>query len=277
MDEIQGKYFLKGNDLREDYEFDGRFTDSGKNLYEVVRVIDGVILFLEDHLERLYFSSKKSNLRPFVEQQEIKKLLIRLIKANNLLCGNIKIVFHYGNGEWEKNFYAYPIPFKYPSEIDYRDGVKTEIFKFTRPDPEIKTWLGDFREKVNQLKKKNSLYEVILQNEDGLITEGSQSNIFIIKGKKIFTAPPNLILQGITRNKVITLCESKGLKLEQKAIDKNFLLSADSTFLTGTSIKILPVRFVGEKEFNIDKTIVPYLTLHYNNLIDKYIMDCKNS
>ena len=277
MDEIQGKYFLKGNDLREDYEFDGRFTDSGKNLYEVVRVIDGVILFLEDHLERLYFSSKKSNLRPFVEQQEIKKLLIRLIKANNLITGNIKIVFHYGSSEWEKNFYAYPIPFRYPSESDYRDGVKTEIFKFTRPDPEIKTWLGDFRENVDQLKKKNSLYEVILQNEDGFITEGSQSNIFIIKGKKIYTAPANLVLQGITRNKIITTCESGGLELEQKAIANNFLLSADSAFLTGTSPKILPIRFIGEKELKMDNSIVPYLTSHYNDLIDKYIMDCKNS
>jgi branched-chain amino acid aminotransferase len=273
METILGKHFLRGNDLREDYEFDGGFIEHGKNLYEVVRVIDGVILFLEDHLERLYYSAKKSELRPFVEFNELKKLLKRLLKANHLLTGNIKIVFHYGNGEWEKVFIAYPVPFNYPSDEDYQKGVKTGIFRFTRPDPDIKNWLGDFRENVNREKEKNSWYEVLLENEDGIITEGSQSNIFVIKGKKIYTSPDDLILQGITRNKIISICESEGLKVEQKSFDSKFLHSADSVFLTGTSPKILPVCKIGDTEFSVNNPILPALIKNYNQVIDLYVKE----
>jgi branched-chain amino acid aminotransferase len=277
MEAIQGKYYLRGNDLREDYEFNGAFIDNGKNLYEVVRVIDGIILFLDEHLERLYNSAKKSEVRPFVEHAEIKKLLKRLLMANHLHTGNIKIVFHYGNGEWEKNFKAYQIPFTYPSEVDYNSGVKAGILRFTRPDPEIKTWLGEFRENVNHLKNENSWFETILQNENGTITEGSQSNLFVIKGNKIITAPSGLVLDGITRKKIMTISEDEGFEVKEKSFDSTFLLSSDAVFLTGTSPKVLPVRQIGEKEFHVNHKILTTLIKKYDQLIGKYIQERKDA
>jgi branched-chain amino acid aminotransferase len=277
MEAIQGKYYLRGNDLREDYEFNGAFIDNGKNIYEVVRVIDGVILFLDEHLERLFNSAKKSELRPFVEHSEIKKLLKRLLMANHLLTGNIKIVFHYGNGEWEKNFKAYQIPFAYPSDEEYRLGVKTGILKFTRPDPGIKNWSAEFREKVSLVKQENSWFETILQNENGNITEGSQSNLFVIKGNKIYTAPSGTILEGITRKKIMTISKNEGFEVKEKTFDSTFLLSSDTVFLTGTSPKVLPVRQIGEKEFSINHKILSILIKKYDQLIGKYIKEHKDA
>ena len=94
MGTIQGKYFLRGNDLREDYEFDNTFLSKGNNFYEVVRIQDSVVLFLEDHMNRLEASARGSNLRPFVDAVEMKKLLFRLIRANKMTSGNLKFVFH---------------------------------------------------------------------------------------------------------------------------------------------------------------------------------------
>ena len=277
METIQGKYYLRGNDLREDYEFNGAFIETGKNIYEVVRVIDGIILFLDEHLERLYNSAKKSELRPFVEIPEIKKLLKRLLAANHLETGNIKIVFHYGNGEWEKNFKAYQIPYSYPSENDYRTGVNAGIFKFTRPAPEIKNWIGEFREKVNQLKIEKSWYETILQNKDGFITEGSQSNVFVIKKNKIYTAPTGMVLDGITRKKIIQICKKEDLDVKENAFDSDFLLSSDSVFLTGTSPKVLPVFQIGKKEFRVDHQFLSVLMKKYDRMIANYIKEQKNA
>ncbi len=273
MEPIQGKYFLRGNDLREVYEFNGSFIEDGTNIYEVVRVIDGIILFLEDHLQRLYNSAIKSGLRPFVEYSEINKLLKRLINSNHLQNGNIKIVFHYGKGDWAKTFKAYPIPFIYPTDEDYRTGVKTGIFQFTRPTPEIKAWFGEFRLKVNQAKQDNAWFETILQNENGIITEGSQSNIFLIKKNKIFSSPLNLVLEGITRKKIIAICNSENLVFEEKIFDRDFLFTADTVFLTGTSLKVLPVSQIDEKLFSVNHPILLSLMDKYNQMISAYIKE----
>lgn len=270
MEIIQGKYFLRGNDLRETDEFNSSFIESGKNIYEVVRVMDGVILFLEDHLDRLFNSAIKSGLRPFVEHSEIKKLLKRLLRANQMVTGNIKIVFHYGNGEGEKKFKAYLIPYSYPVDEDYLTGVNTGIIKFTRPSPEIKNWSGDFRETVSQIKDKNSWYEVILENDEGYITEGSQSNVFVIKKKRIYTAPSGYILEGITRMKVFNICRSEKVALEEKAFKRNFLSSAETVFITGTSPKILPVRQVEDKIFKVSHPILSLLMKKYDEMIGSY-------
>ena len=271
MEILQGKYFLRGNDLRETDEFNGSFIGSGNNLYEVVRVTDGVILFLEDHLERLFNSAIRSGLRPFVEHAEIKKLLKRLIRANQMTTGNIKIVFHYGKGEWEKPFKAYPIPYSYPAEEDYREGINTGIMKFTRPSPEIKSWSAEFRETVSQAKQKNSWFEVILENDEGYITEGSQSNVFMIRKDRIYTAPSALILEGITRKKILDICRSEKLELEEKPFKKNFLLSADTVFITGTSPKVLPVKQVGDKAFQAGHPLTALLMKKYDEMIASYI------
>jgi branched-chain amino acid aminotransferase len=271
MEIIQGKYFLRGNDLRENDEFNGSFIENGKNLYEVLRVTDGVILFLEDHLGRLFNSSNKSGLRPFVEHSEIKKLLKRMIRANQMSNGNIKIVFHYGKGEWEKTFKAYPIPYSYPADEDYLSGIKTGIIRFSRPAPEIKTWSGEFRETVSQAKQTNSWYEVILENDEGYITEGSQSNVFLIKKNKIYTAPSGFILEGITRKKIMDICLSEKLTLEEKLFKKNFLLSADTVFITGTSPKVLPVKQIGDKIFSVEHPVLALLKKKYDELIASYI------
>jgi branched-chain amino acid aminotransferase len=276
MEVILGKYYLRGNDLREDYEFNGAFIDIGKNIYEVVRVIDGVILFLDEHLERLFNSAKKADLRPFVEIPEIKKLLKRLIMANHLQTGNIKIIFHYGNGEWEKNFKAYQIPDSYPSEEEYRTGVNTGILRFTRPAPEIKNWIGEFREKVNKLKLENSWYETILENENGIITEGSQSNIFVIKRNKLYTPPTGLVLEGITRGKILEIIKNEGFDVKEKAFDSSFLKGAESVFLTGTSPKVLPVCRIDDKEFSVNLKILSILMKKYDKLIGNYIKERKN-
>jgi branched-chain amino acid aminotransferase len=276
MGNIQGKYFLRGNDLREDYEFDNSFLSKGNNFYEVVRIQDSVVLFLEDHMNRLEESARKSNLRPFVNSADMKKLLFRLIRANKMTTGNVKFVFHFGSGEWEKTFMAYPVPFHYPDEEVYRNGVATEIFAFERPNPAVKNWFANYKAEIAVLKEKKQLYELILQSENGTITEGSQSNLFVVKNNTIYTAPKDLVLEGITRKKLFAVCESNNIPLEEKVYNRDFLFNADAVFLSGTSAKVLPVSQIDEKVFNSVHPIVKKLSELYDCVIDEYINQHKN-
>jgi len=271
MEIVKGKYFLRDYDLRENYEFDGSFIETGINLYEVVRVTNGIILFLEDHLARLNNSVKNLNLKSVTGFSRLSKLLNKLILSNNLITGNIKIVFHYQTGKSEKALIAYPVPYNYPDDKDYRFGIKTGIIRFTRPLPEIKNWFGEFREKVGEIKKENSWYEVILENDQGLITEGSQSNIFMIRDNKIYTVPQGLILEGITRKKIIEICNLEKLNLEERNFKRDFLFSADTVFITGTSPKVLPICRINDKTFKVGHPILILLMKRYDEIIASYI------
>jgi len=276
MGTIQGKYFLRGNDLREDYEFDNSFLSKGNNFYEVVRIQDSVVLFLEDHMNRLEESARHSNLRPFVSAQEMKKLLFRLIRANKMSSGNLKFVFHFGSGEWEKTFLAYPVPYYYPEEEVYQKGVTTDFFQFDRPNPSVKNWFASYKAEIAVIKQEKNLYELILQSKDGAITEGSQSNLFVVKNNTIYTAPKDLVLEGITRRKIFSICESNGIKLVEKVYKSDFLLDADAVFLSGTSAKILPVSKIGETQIKGNHPLVKKLGQLYDELILDYISQHKN-
>jgi branched-chain amino acid aminotransferase len=271
MGKIQGKYFLRGNDLREDYEFDNSFLSNGNNFYEVVRIHDSVVLFLEDHMNRLEESARKSNLRPFVSSAEMKKLLFRLIRANKLTSGNLKFVFHFGTGEWEKTFMAYPVPYYYPEEEVYKKGVDTEIFRFDRPNPAVKNWFANYKAEIAVIKEEKHLYELILESENGTITEGSQSNLFAINNNIIYTAPKDLVLEGITRKKIFEICESNGIPLKEKVFKSDFIISADAVFLSGTSAKILPVSKIGNAELKVFHPLIKKLSDLYDGIINDYI------
>jgi len=276
MGTIQGKYFLRGNDLREDYEFDNSFLSKGNNFYEVVRIQDSVVLFLEDHLSRLEASARQSNLRPFVDATEMKKLLFRLIRANKMVSGNLKFVFHFGSGEWEKTFMAYPVPYYYPEDEVYIRGVKTDIYKFDRPNPSVKNWFSEYKAKIAVIKSEQNLYELILESENGTITEGSQSNLFVIKDNIIFTAPKESVLEGITRKKIFSICEKHAIKLQEKTYQRDFLLNADAVFLSGTSAKILPVSGIGSTEIKSSHPLMKKLSDLYDGVISEYISLHKN-
>jgi len=271
MGKIQGKYFLRGNDLREDYEFDNTFLTKGNNFYEVVRIQNSVVLFLEDHLNRLEDSARKSNLRPFVNAQEMKKLLFRLIRANKMTSGNLKFVFHFGSGEWEKTFMAYPVPFYYPEEEVYLNGVITEIFRFDRPNPSVKNWFSNYKAEIAVIKEEKNLYELILESENGTITEGSQSNLYVIKNNIIYTAPKDIVLEGITRKKIVEICEKNAIPLQEKIFNADFLNKADGVFLSGTSAKILPVSKIGDIEFKVNHLLMNKLSELYDGVINEYI------
>jgi len=89
---------------------------------------------------------------------------------------------------------------------------------------------------------KSGYDEAIMLNSSGKVAEGSAENIFIIKNGIIKTPPLNAdILNGITRDSVIRLIKSNGIKLIEKNITVKELLKADEVFMTGTAAEVKSV------------------------------------
>jgi branched-chain amino acid aminotransferase len=246
-----------------------KFVTSGPVVYEVIRVIDQIPLFLADHFERLVHSASFQQWKFDMDLEEFRKMTAQLIQLNQKTAGNIR--FEYGfSGEayfWSYRF----IQHSYPSTEDYRNGVKTDLIFDERPNPNAKVVQAEIREKCNRMLVEQGLYEVLLVDRHGMITEGSRSNVFFVKDDVFYTAPDSMVLVGITRQKVISCLSDLGYRLVEEPVAVNRLGAFDAVFLTGTSPKVLPVSTIGNQKFATSNACVRVLIDRYDQLIDRYI------
>jgi len=243
--------------------------NSDQSVYEVIRIIGGIALFLEDHFSRFQQSMKILGISFEMDFQNFKRNIIDLVEKEKTLNGNI--MFKYSMSESENNFTFSFVPHNYPGPEDYLHGVTTDLFFAERENPNAKVIQTIIRDGANQAIAKQKLYEVLLVDGDGLITEGSRSNVFFVKDNVFFTAPARKVLVGITRNKVMECLTELEFIVVEEAVSHSEISRCDAVFLTGTSPGILPVRSIGNQIFNTSHPLVIKLMEQYNNLIKKYI------
>jgi len=102
--------------------------------------------------------------------------------------------------------------------------------------------------------------EAILLNSQGKICEASGMNIFVVRrGQLITPGPEQDILEGITRDSILTLARDLGIPVVERALDKSELFIADEVFLSGTAAKITPVRKIENYELVTERPITTQL------------------
>jgi branched-chain amino acid aminotransferase len=270
MEQIPEKYYIANGELLPSAGYKEFNAQNGIFIYEVLRVISGVPLFIEDHLARLNYSAVKSGFQSPIKIESIGAGIRRLISENELDVGNIKIVV----GEWHGtvSWQAFFIPFHYPSESDYFRGVELGVLKAERINPEAKTIQHEVREKANQMLEDGGLYEVLLIDTEGFVREGSRSNIFFIKGNTISTPPANQVLNGITRQKVVDILYRDGYSFSEELIPLADLAGFHAAFLTGTSPKVLPVNRISGFRYPARNPLCIEIIDKYDEVIKDYIL-----
>jgi len=238
-------------------------------VYEVIRVVDGVPLFLNEHFDRLIHSIQFQNWKLPMNSAEFKNRIYHLIALNQRESGNVKFEFYMSGNEtnWVFRF----IPHSYPTPEDYENGVPTDLLLVERENPNAKVIQNEIREKSNQLIAGQNLFEVLLVDRNRMITEGSRSNVFFVKDQIFYTAPSSMILVGITRQKVMECLKSLNYGIVEEAISVNQLSQFDSAFLTGTSPKVLPISTIGKLSYSTKNPSVNELIVCYNQLIFNYV------
>ena len=147
-------------------------------------------------------------------------------------------------------------------------GVCVKTFRFERPDPNIKRWNELFRIRVNQFIRDETIYEALLVNEQGILTEGSRSNLFFINGENsLLTAPLELVLPGITRKYVLQICDELGITVIEQAVSLVELNAMSGCFITGTSPKVLPVHQLNEIKYNAGHPLIQKIGATFNKLV----------
>lgn len=243
-------------------------------VYEVIRIIDGIALFLEDHFVRLMRSMQIQGLTFQMDFQDFQENIAELVRQNQRMEGNIKFSCSVvdGNVQWAFSF----IPHKYPAVEDYQSGVPADLLFAERQNPNAKVVQAGIRDEANQMISDRDLYEVLLVDRGGIITEGSRSNVFFVKGDEFHTAPASMVLEGITRQKVIDCIKTLDFRIIEQAVSKDQICSFDAVFLTGTSPKVLPVRAIGKQVFDVRNKAVLRLMDSYDQRIQNYIRNEMN-
>jgi branched-chain amino acid aminotransferase len=269
-----GMFYFRNNDLLPSNSLELIDFDNVASIYEVIRIIDGIPLFWEKHLERFEKSAGLANESFNFNLSEITANIAKLASANHLNTGNVKLVFTFNSTNLtisSGELFIFFIPHNYPDDIDYQTGVKLISLIAERPNPNAKIHHADLRNQANELIANEKVFEVLLVNHDGFVTEGSRSNVFFISKAKVVTPPLNIVLPGITRELLIDLMHDRQIDFEEQMIQLSHLNKFDAAFVTGTSPKVLPIAQIDAFRFNPNHEILKRMMVLYDQLILDYL------
>jgi branched-chain amino acid aminotransferase len=269
MNECYGKKFILNGDLQPAEMFNNALVYEGDSVYEVLRMVKGNPIFFQDHMERLTTSVKLQKKVLLADIATLRKAIVSLCRSDKKRESNLKIVFNYNDEA--TNFLVYFIESSYPTELQYKNGVKGILFFGERKDPEAKVINHKLRSSIYHKLIHEGGYEAILVNENNIITEGSRSNIFFMRGDILVTAPDNLVLKGITRKHILDICTENKIKVEFLCVKADEITQYDAIFMTGTSPMVLPFNCIDDKIFNVTFPLVESLRILYLQKADASI------
>ncbi|MBI1937617.1 MAG: aminotransferase class IV [Ignavibacteriales bacterium] len=235
----------------------------GDGVYEVIRYYPKKFFLLEDHLARLRNSLKELEI-PAPDLSSIEQILNELIRVNNL-TDKLSIAYlqisrgyqfprrHAFIEEASPTFFIYVENF--PAKIDeMKNGVKVgldEDIRWTRCDIKSTSLIPNILS--NKKAVRNNLAEIIW-HRNGIITEGTHSNIFFVKDNTIITPPlNNFILAGITRKAILAICKQTGMESCERPVNIDEMKTFDEIFITSTLGEITPVMEINGSIANTGK------------------------
>lgn len=219
----------------------------GYGVFDFFRFQDFQPVFLNDHLDRLFFSMSGLRLTIVPDKIKLEKLVHELIQRNHLPNGGIRITVTGGISEngylpAKASLIITQHNFDEVNKEQFHTGIHLASYAYQRQLPQIKT--TDYLMGIYlQPWIKSCEADDVLYTNQGIITECPRSNIFLFNKSGQLCTPATGILNGITRKRVIQLA-SPQFTVVEKDIQLDEIYEASEVFITSTTKQILPVRTV---------------------------------
>jgi branched-chain amino acid aminotransferase len=219
----------------------------GYGIFDFLRTYNHKPFKWKEHLDRLFNSARILGLPMRWTLEEIDKIVAEGIERNKeeFKDFNIRIVVTGGVGVDSTTpgdpslMVIFQKAVDYPKE-HYEGGTKVITHQYMRNLPDAKTLNYLIGIRVLQEAKKKGAIEVIYVFNDGKVYEGTTSNIFFVKGGKLYT-PKSDILVGVTRNVVIDLAKSLGIEVIIGDVYNQDIPSFEEAFITASNKEVMPV------------------------------------
>lgn len=216
----------------------------GYGVFDFLKVLNGYPVFMEQHLQRFYYSAEQMHLAVPYKIEEIKNIIQSLLLKNECSHTGVRMTL---TGGYSADGYQIAIPnliietrpFSEPTAAQLAQGIHLISFEHQRQLPHVKTidylmaiWLRD-------LLEKNGADDV-LYHQHGWVTECPRSNFFIVHNDNRIVTPAAGILKGVIRNKLLEYAPGKH-QLEERSLSLQEIKTAKEAFITSTTKTILPV------------------------------------
>jgi len=249
---IDGKYYDKADAKVSVFDHGLLYGDG---IFEGIRIYNGKVFRLKEHIERFYESAKAIILEILMTKEEMKAAVEDAVKVNERKDGYIRLMVTRGEGSLGLD----PASCKkatviiivsdiqlYPKEY-YEKGIALVTVTSRRIpseclDPRIKSlnYLNNIMAKLEA--KQAGCLEAVMLNTEGFVAECTADNIFIVKEGRLLTPSAyHGALEGITRQTVMEIAEKLGIESAETTLAPYDLYTADECFLTGTGAEIVPV------------------------------------
>ncbi|WP_232695586.1 branched-chain-amino-acid transaminase [Brevibacillus daliensis] len=227
----------------------------GDGIFEGIRVYNGNVFRLREHIERLYESALSIMLEIGMPIEEMMDAVVETIRRNKLKDAYIRLVISRGDGDLgldprtckKPNIVIIVEQLRlFPQEV-YDTGMEivTVPTRRNKPDalnPKIKSLNYLNNVMVRMEATMAGVSEAMMLNSEGYVTEGSGDNIFLVKKGVIYTPPTYLgALDGITRQTIIDIAKRLNFEVVETPFTRHDVYIADEVFLTGTAAEVISV------------------------------------
>lgn len=216
------------------------------------------IFRLDEHVERLFDSAHIFMMKVPFSKEQIRDAIIETVKVNKMKECYVRPIVYVGYGAM--GLYPKDNPIKvaiaawpwgaYLGDEGLEKGIRVKVSSFIRHHVNVDMTRG----KVcgyyvnSQIAKREAIScgydEAILLDTEGYVSEGSGENVFIVRNKGIKTTPLTSILEGITRDSIITVARDMKIPVIEERFTRDEIYIADEAFFTGTAAEVTPIREV---------------------------------
>jgi branched-chain amino acid aminotransferase len=249
---INGKLFDKADAKVNVYDHGLLYGDG---VFEGIRLYNGRVFKLKEHIDRLYESARCIRLEIPMTPEAFADAVLMTVKASGLKDGYIRPIVTRGVGNLgiDPRNCAEPQVIiivdtiqLYPREF-YENGLEIVTASTIRNHP------AALNPRIKSLNYLNNILakleanlvgcqEALMLNHKGEIAECSADNVFLVKRGELRTPPLDAgALEGVTRNTVMEIARSRGVEVREMPLTRHDLYTADECFLTGTGAEIVPV------------------------------------
>ncbi|MFZ5353437.1 MAG: aminotransferase class IV [Bacillota bacterium] len=271
-------YIIYNNEIIESQQFnidaDSPALAYGYGVFETIRVLDGRLLFWNEHIERLRASCVLLHMDYLLENSLLLENAYKLMKLNGIKNGSLRL-------DCLKESTNCAVTMKtrskvYP-QVSYEKGFKLCLSDIRRNEYSPLSRVKSINYLDNILAKRTAdeagYDEALLLNSSGFVSEGSISNIFWLKGNNLYTPSVECgVLPGITRKQVLELSSSLNICIDEGFYSPEKLFKADEVFITNSLMGIMPVKQIDGNVYELKSDgITSMLDNEYRKMIESLV------
>ncbi len=268
--------------------FDSGFL-LGDGVWEGIRLHKQKLVFIEEHIDRLFASAKGISLNISLSRQDILDELHKVLIKNNMNDDvHIRLIISRGDkitpyqnpnaNVGPINFVIIP-EYKKTNPETYTKGITIGRVDNVRPNESILSPHYNTLSKLNCIlasieANKHGYDEGIMNDINGNISTCNSTNLFFVQDNKVITSNGEYCLNGITRGKTIQLCHENNIQCNEMNFTFEDIRKCNEAFVTGTFAGIIPVSKLEGKELKSTNpsSMVNKIRKLYNKKIEEYIV-----